>query len=448
MSSGTPVRPQPSPTHAPDPSASVVTSGIPGHERPLPPSDVAPPTTPVPPRFLVGFAVAQLALFIALLGPVMVSMAIKVTTVVGPENATSAQGLILGIGAFAALVANPVFGRLSDRTTSRFGRRRPWMVGGSLALAACLLLVSLADDVPTLVVGWFLAQLAANACFAAYLATIADRVPPSQTARVSALAGVMQNVGILASIWVAGLFTDAMVPLFVVPAVIGVLGMLAFSLVLEDTPLTHRPGPMNLRAWVTTFWIDPRRHPDFAWAWWSRFLLTLGSFLFSTFRFFWMKDNLGLSDKEATDTIFTGVLIYTVVLVVVGQLAGIVSDRLARRKLFVFASTALFAVGLGLLTQVTTVGGFYLVEVLLGAAFGIYMGVDLALVIEVLPDPEDSAKDLGVFNIANAGPQSVAPFLGALLIAGPAQAYDRLYLVAALLVFVGALAIIPVKKVK
>ena len=74
----------------------------------------------------------------------MVSMAIKVIRVVGPENATTAQGLILGVGAFAALLANPIFGRLSDRTMSRFGRRRPWMVGGSLALAACLLLISLA----------------------------------------------------------------------------------------------------------------------------------------------------------------------------------------------------------------------------------------------------------------------------------------------------------------
>ncbi|KGM03072.1 MFS transporter [Cellulomonas cellasea] len=449
MSSGTPLHPLSPPTpDSPGLSASVVTSGIPGHERPVPTSEHAPPTEPVRAPFMVGFAFAQLALFIALLGPVMVSMAIKVIRVVGPENATTAQGLILGVGAFAALLANPIFGRLSDRTMSRFGRRRPWMVGGSLALAACLLLIALADNVPTLVVGWFLAQLAANACFAAYLATIADQVPKSQTARISALAGVMQNVGILASIWVAGLFTTAMVPLFMVPAAIGVLGMLVFSLVLKDTPLTHRPGPLNLRAWANTFWIDPRQHPDFAWAWWSRFLLTLGSFLFSTFRFFWMKDNLGLSDKQATDTIFTGVLIYTVVLVVVGQLAGIVSDRLARRKVFVFASTALFAVGLGLLTQVTTVGGFYLVEVLLGAAFGIYMGVDLALVIEVLPNPDDAAKDLGVFNIANAGPQSVAPFLGALLIAGPALDYDRLYIVAALLVFVGALAIIPVKKVK
>jgi len=136
------------------------------------------------------------------------------------------------------------------------------------------------------------------------------------------------------------------------------------------------------------------------------------------------------------------------VLVVVGQLAGFLSDRLGRRKIFVFASTALFAVGLVLLTQVHTVGGFYGVEVILGAAYGIYMGVDLALVIGVLPNPEDSAKDLGVFNIANAGPQSLAPFLGAILIGGAAKNYDLLYLVAAALVLLGAFAIIPVKKVK
>jgi MFS family permease len=177
-------------------------------------------------------------------------------------------------------------------------------------------------------------------------------------------------------------------------------------------------------------------------------MLILGSFMFTTFRYFWMVDHLGLSAAEAAGVVFNGVLIYTVVLVIVGQLAGIVSDKLARRKVFVFASTALFAIGLGLLTQVNGVGGFYMVEAILGAAYGIYMGVDLALVIGVLPNPDDSAKDLGVFNIANAAPQSLAPFLGALLIGGAAKNYDLLYLSAAALTLVGALAIIPVKKVK
>jgi MFS family permease len=175
----------------------------------------------------------------------------------------------------------------------------------------------------------------------------------------------------------------------------------------------------------------------------------LGSFLFSTFRVFWMVDHLKLTPAQAAGTVFTGVLIYTGVLVVVGQIAGYVSDRLGRRKFPVFLSTALFAVGLGLLTQVHTVTGFYLVEAILGAAYGIYMGVDLALVLAVLPHPEDNAKDLGVFNIANAGPQMVAPLLGAILLGvGGGKNYTLLYLTAAALTFVGALAIMPVKKVK
>src|SRR3954465_538083 len=179
--------------------ASIVTSGFTGHEHVEPEYevDIAPPTEPAGASLIVAFAFAQLALFIALLGPVTVSMAIKVTDVVGEARAPQAQGVILGVGAIAALLGNPLFGRLSDRTTSAWGRRRPWMVGGSIVLAAALFAIAIASNVPTLIVAWFCAQLAANACFAAYLATIADQIPPQQSATITALGGVMQNVGIL-----------------------------------------------------------------------------------------------------------------------------------------------------------------------------------------------------------------------------------------------------------
>jgi MFS family permease len=378
-----------------------------------------------------------------------VSMAIKVTRVVGEGRAPQAQGIILGIGAIAALLGNPLFGRLSDRTLSRWGRRRPWIVGGAIGLAVCLFVIAIANNVPTLIVAWFVAQLAANACFGAYLATIADQVPPQQSATITALGGVMQNVGILAALYLASALTGNMIALFMVPAAIGVVGMLIYALVLPDKRLRRRPPGISLGEFARTFWVSPRQHPDFAWAWISRFMLILGSFLFSTFRFFWMKDHLGLTDAKAVSVITTGVLIYTAVLVVIGQAAGYISDRLGRRKFLVFLSTALFAVGLGLLTQVHSISGFYLVEGILGAAYGIYMGVDLALVLAVLPHPEDNAKDLGVFNIANAMPQTLAPFLGAILLTvGAGKNYTLLYLTAAALTFLGAVAIIPVKKVK
>jgi MFS family permease len=432
--------------------ASIMQSGMTGHEHVEPEYDVdfAPPTRPVGLGFIVAFAFAQLALFIALLGPVTVSMALKVIAVVGQGRAPQASGVILGVGAIAALLGNPFFGRLSDRTTGRWGRRRPWMVGGAIGLAACLFVIATAGNVPTLIVAWFVAQLAANACFAAYLATIADQVPPQQSATITALGGVMQNVGILAALYIAQALTSNMVALFMVPAAIGVVGMLIYALVLPDKRLRRRPSGVSLGEFLHTFWVSPRKYPDFAWAWISRFMLVLGSFMFSTFRLFWMVDEIGLSPAQAATTVFTGVLIYTAVLVVLGQAAGFISDRLGRRKIFVFLSTALFAVGLGLLTQVNTVGGFYVVEAIMGAAYGIYMGVDLALVLAVLPHPEDNAKDLGVFNIANAAPQSLAPFLGATLLSLGAggKNYTLLYLTAAVLTFIGALAIFPVKKVK
>jgi MFS family permease len=179
-------------------------------------------------------------------------------------------------------------------------------------------------------------------------------------------------------------------------------------------------------------------------------VLLPAGFMFSTSRVFWMVDHIGLNEQQAAATVATGVLIYTAVLVVVGQAAGYLSDRLGRRKFLVFLSTALFAIGLGLLTQVDSVAGFYTVEAILDAAFGIYMGVDLVLVLAVLPHPEDNAKDLGVFNIANAAPQSLAPFLGAALLSLGAggKNYTLLYLTAAALTLVGAFAILQVKKVR
>src|SRR3954464_10103063 len=236
--------------------------------RPAPSAVVeTPEIPPAKPKLIASLAFAQLALFVAVLGPITVSMAIKVTSVVGADRAPTTQGIILGIGAIAALLGNPIFGRLSDRTTGRWGRRRPWIVAGSVGLAGCLFVIATASNVPTLIIAWFCAQICANACFAAYLATIADQIPPQQSATVTALGGVMQNVGILAAVYLASALTHNMTALFMVPAVIGVIGMLIYALVLPDKQLRHRPAEISLGQFLHTFWVSPRRYPDFAWAW-------------------------------------------------------------------------------------------------------------------------------------------------------------------------------------
>lgn len=386
------------------------TALTPGHRR-LRCGDT--PTQPKPALFVGALGFAQFGLFVALLGPVIVSMALKVNTLLPtPTERTSALGIVLGVGAVAAFVGNALFGRLSDRTTSRFGRRRPWIIGGVLLMAAALWFISVAGSVPALAAGWFLAQLGANACFAAFIATMADQLPERQYAKVSAIVGIMQNVGILAASQIASHLTTSMLGLFLVPAAIGVVGMVTYAFVLPDPVLESTPGPLDLRALAQAFWVNPLRHADFGLAWWSRFLIILSSFLFTTFRLNFLVDRVGLTDGAAAGAIATGILIYTVVLVAAGWAAGVVSDRTGRRKTLVAASTALFAIGVAVLAHVSTLSGFYVVEAIMGLAYGIYMSVDMALVLQVLPNPEDSGKDLGVFNMPTPSPSLLPPSSG------------------------------------
>ena len=144
-------------------------------------------------------------------------------------------------------------------------------------------------------------------------------------------------------------------------------------------------------------------------------------------------------------------LLYTIALVITAKIGGWLSDRTGRRKLFVIASTVIVGIALALLAHATTVPAFYAVEIVMGIGYGVYAAVDTALVIDVLPNPDNAAKDLGVLNIANALPQSLAPAIGALLlgIGGLAGSnYTALFWGAGITVVLGALTIIPIKSVR
>jgi len=411
----------------------------------------AEPTKEVGPKFVAGLVFAQLIFFIALLGPAIIGIAVKVQTIVPDEQKTSATGLVFSVGALFAVIGNVLFGRLSDRTTSRIGRRRPWIVAGTIVMTIAFTIIALGQSVPVVLAGWCLAQLGANATLAPFIATISDQVPKFQRGSVSALLGIAQNVGILGGTYVAQIFADQMVILFVVPSLFAIGAMLLYAFILPDQHLKVKPPAMTAGEWIGTLWVNPRKYPDFAFAWWSRFLITLATFMFTAFRLFYMQDRLGLSLEEAPAAVSTGVLIYTIALVASGWVAGKLSDRTGRRKIFVAGSTLLFAVGTVMLAFVDSVTGFYVVEAVLGVAFGIYVGVDLALVVDVLPNPDDAGKDLGVFNMANALPQSVAPGLGAALLAFNSannQNYDLLLYTAGAAALIGALVVLPIKGVR
>lgn len=408
------------------------------------------PTEKAPPSVVLMMALAQFAVFLALLAPVTVSLALKIGTIVPKEQEASSLGFVLSVAALVALVANPLVGHLSDRTTSRWGRRRPWMAGGTVVLFIGLFIIAVAPSVPVVLIGWILGQIGGNMILAPLLATIADQVPEQQRGRISANVGVMQNLGILAAAYVASWFTHNMLLLFLVPAVVAMVIVLGYCFVLPDRQVRVHPEPGSWGRLLSSFWVNPIRYPDFGWAWISRFMIILASFLFITFRVFFLESRVGLTTDEAVQAITVGVLIYTIAIVITAQIGGYLSDRTGRRKIFVVLAAATFALGTYLLVHVDSVSQFYMVEAVIGAGYGLYWAVDMALVVDVLPNPDDSAKDLGVMNIANALPQSLAGALGGVLLNINANGdnYDMLFIVAAIVAVIGAIAVIPIKAVR
>ncbi|WP_152628583.1 MFS transporter [Actinoplanes utahensis] len=148
--------------------------------QPRPPATV--PTAPnAPTRLIVAMALAQLGAYLTILTPVVVTMSIRVAQI-APDDKAAALGTVLSVGAVLALIGNPFFGAMSDRTTSRFGRRRPWLLGGMLAGFAGLLVVALGGSVPVLTAGWALAQLGVNATLSTLTALLPDQIPAASGA--------------------------------------------------------------------------------------------------------------------------------------------------------------------------------------------------------------------------------------------------------------------------
>src|SRR3954452_6497002 len=104
--------------------------------------------------FVVLYTLAFLSTSLQFLAPLLVTLALKVNSLVGTERAPNSLSLVAGVGGLLSIVANPFFGRMSDRTSSRWGMRRPWMVIGLLAGSSGIVTIALAGFVLVVVVGW------------------------------------------------------------------------------------------------------------------------------------------------------------------------------------------------------------------------------------------------------------------------------------------------------
>ena len=418
----------------------------------LPPAftPFAEPKRKVTGGWIALFATAWFGIWMAQLTPVQLLLPTQIDELLKPthwQDSVLAFGIISGIAGACALITYPLTGALSDRTTSRFGRRRPWILAGTLVFAISLILLGLQTTIVGIGIFWSLSLIGFCMVSAAITATISDQVPVDQRGFVSGWVSAPQAVGTVLGILLVLELSLGQVLGYTVVAVLLVVLVIPFLVVTKDEVLPKvLRAPFSLPILVKGFWINPVAHPDFGWTLLGRILVNLGNALGTTLLLYFIM--FGLDREEtAEDDLLLLTVVYLVFFIIAALGFGKLSDKLRARKPFVYAAAYLQAIAALLLALVPDFSIAMIGAGLLGLGYGCYMAVDQALATQVLPSSHTRGKDLGIMNIATAVPQAVAPLVGSFIVA-VLGGFPALFIASAAIAALGGLAVIPIKGVK
>nr|WP_279507803.1 MFS transporter [Actinomadura sp. KC06] len=418
-------------------------------------SPAEPPSTFKPLSFswvLALFAVT-LGMWIGLLAAAQVLLPSQIE-VIDPDRKVWALGAVTAAGAVAAVLAAPLVGALSDRTRWRFGKRRSWVIAGTVFCALALLALPWQSSVIAVGICWTIVHGGVGGISAALCAVVPDRVPVDRRGTVFAIVGFAQPLGLVfGTLLVSGVSFRAGYPLV---AVLVVLLALPYAFIGRDVPvLTHRTDQQEQPDQPTRAG-KPRRPaprrliadakalgPDFAWAWGGRFMAQFATSLATVYLLYFLRDEIRLDDPAQGVAVLS--LMFTAGIIVVGLLVGRASDRAGRRKIFVIVAALLMAGGLTGMGLVSTWPVAVVAAAALGGGYGAYLAVDQALVTQILRSDSDRGKDLGVMNMAGSAAVAVAPLVaaGGVDLGG----YTLLFLLAGAMAVLGGLLIQPIKSV-
>jgi MFS family permease len=349
----------------------------------------------------------------------------QVDHVVPRGSQSGAIGFAIGIGGFLAVTIPPLVGAWSDRMNTRFGRRRPIIVAGTLLTMPGLFLLMTATTYPQIVIGYVIVQFFFNGAQAAYSGIIPDVVPAQQFGKASGFLATMTQLGIAGGLGVTTLFASndpaagpnpAIYPVFAI-VVLLTLVPTVWAAQGEGAAPVEKPPARPLAETIREF-VRPLHEGDFAWVIFTRLMISAGitAVLYNLHNFF---RDVVLNGTQNGDSFTSIWLLITVgTAIPFGFFGGLISDRMRQRKLFVYISGAAqaFVAIVFIVFYPTWAPIVFALGVAYGVGYGLYYAVDWALACDTLPDKSKSAKDMGIFHIALTLPQAIIPFFGGPLI--------------------------------
>jgi MFS family permease len=412
------------------------------------------PTRRVSLGFQVLLGLANAGAVITLI-PVLTVLIPAQATQIDPVHSANSLAFVLTLGASAALVSNPLAGALSDRTTSAFGRRRPWLIIGTLGASLGLALLAYSQSIALLAFAWFMVQFFGNMLMSSYGAILPDRVPVEQRGTTQAIIGMASPVAIILSDILFTQVHDLRFAYFPIIAAQLFLALLFIILYKEARLPKECVQPFHWKSFFASFWISPRKNQGFARAWGMWFLIWLGYNLGTGgFFFLYVQNITRYASLFPGHLVKEGIATVQMLQIVVGvpamMAAGVLSDRGGQRKRFVQVGTLLILAGLIGLIAFSGWTPVLIASITIGTGFWIFYSLGMAMISQILPSASDRGKDLGVINIAATLPQIIMPPIGAVIVnrlgTGSPLGYQVLFGIGAAAVILGLLLLRSVRR--
>jgi MFS family permease len=378
----------------------------------------------------------------------------NIIRLVGPERVTEVFGIASGISSLVVVVLAVMGGAIADKTRLKFGRRRFWMVAGSIGGALSMLAFAYASSIPTLVISWCLLQSFYSMVSLSCFAIVAEQVEPAKFGRASGLIGAAFPAFVMIGQLLMGAFANSSVQSKLIAIIIVQLicGVTAAFLVKDNNftlPVTVKKKGVFWRE-IRTFYPSFKRYPSFTWALLTKIFIQVSNAglslmtLFYIARFNFSEERIFEINGSTSPSI--------IAMVFAGLIGGYLSDKVKKQKPFVIGAALLLAVCWTIFAFSFNLVWIILANFVLNFGFGMYSAVDNALVNRILPSKETAGKDLSIINnsapLANSLVNFAAPSLIALGINWfGGDGYVFFFLVLAVSAIFSALAVIPIPEI-
>lgn len=382
------------------------------------PSDGGRPTALLPKRELFRISLYWLGLSSIFAGLTFILGARLEFTGLVPDKSEAGRTLFLLTiaGALIAVIVQPTIGTISDYTISRWGRRKPYILIGSVLDIVFLAGIALSADLLAIAAFVALLQFSSNFAQGPFQGYIPDLVPAPQVGFASALVGMMQVLGNVSGYLIGAIAValDQFALGLIALGILELVTMLSVVIRVREGPI---PKPREGRSWLAiaseAWGTDILRERSFLWLVASRLAVLMAGGVLANLAVFYLARSLGL-DQEASGLAY----IPLVGLVALGTVIAVVpaaraSDRVGRKKV-IYVSCAIGAVGLGLVAIAPSFPLALIGTGIFGLSTGIFLAVDWALMTDIIPKAS-SGRYMGISNVATASAGVLAVAIGGTL---------------------------------